>query len=93
MKTFTLYSDPAHGWLCVTLADVLDVGLFIDSFSRYSYRDPVGMGSIDCKLYLEEDCDAAKFIAAFVAKHDALPIIADSHCNGESFIRRKPRLS
>lgn len=93
MKTFTIFTDPGHSWLAVTLADVLDVGLFIDSFSRYSYRDPVGTGSTACNLYLEEDCDAAKFIAAYVAKHDALPVIVESHCNRDSHIRRKARIN
>lgn len=84
-KTFTFFCDPGHGWLRVTLADCAAVGLSADSFSSYSYRD-------DFYLYLEEDCDASKFVAAYVAKYEAMPATKESHSNGESAIRRKPRL-
>lgn len=85
MKPFTFFSDNAHGWLRVSVADCRDVELSVESFSRYSYCD-------DGYLYLEEDCDAAKFIGAFVVKYDAMPVIYDSHTHGQSSIRSKARL-
>lgn len=89
---FTFHTDAAHGWLEVTLADVLDVGLFINSFSRYSYREPVGTGSTTIKLYLEEDRDASMFIAAYVEKHGNVPTLNDKH-QRNSFVRNLPRLA
>ena len=62
MKTFTFHTDPGHGWLEVTVADIADLGLTRKDFSSYSYT----MRGI---LYLEEDCDAPVFIKAFKAKH------------------------
>ena len=85
-KTFTLFTDPGHGWLNVTVADCLDVGLMPRDFSRYSYRRAE-------KLYLEEDCDASKFIAAYVAKHGAMPTIKESHTNRDSIIRTQARIA
>jgi len=85
-KTFTYFTDPGHGWLNVTTADCLDVGLLSSDFSRYSYRRAE-------KLYLEEDCDAPKFITAYTAKHGAAPTIKQSHTNGNSLIRTQARIN
>lgn len=87
MKTFKFFSDPGHGWLCVSVADLLDVQLLPRDFSRYSFRRD------DSKLYLEEDCDASKFLHAYTAKHGTAPQITESHCNSDSLIRRLPRLN
>lgn len=83
-KTFTYFTDPGHGWIRVAPADCVDVGLSAESFSAYSYRDAD-------YLYLEEDCDAAKFVFAFERKHGQRPTIKTSHSNFESRIRRKAR--
>ncbi|MCK5548792.1 MAG: hypothetical protein KAI64_07235 [Thermoplasmata archaeon] len=48
---YTFISDPGHGWLRVPLAEIKDVAL-----SNYSYRDHEF-------AYLEEDCDAPKFMS------------------------------
>jgi hypothetical protein len=60
MATFTLIADPGHGWLKVTVNDIYKVGLKPTDFSRYSYRS-----GRNC--YLEEDCDAPKFVDAWTA--------------------------
>jgi hypothetical protein len=69
-EVFTFISDPGHGWLEVTTADLETVGLSTASFSRYSYQH-------GHKLYLEEDCDAGRFIAAFQGRFGHMPKIAD----------------
>lgn len=54
------HSDPGHGWLAVKLSEVKMLGIQND-ISCYSY--------IKGKTaYLEEDCDAGKFIAAMKSK-------------------------
>lgn len=84
-KTFYFYSDPGHGWLAVNYDDIADVGLTIDQFSPYSYvrRDV---------LYLEEDCDAGLFIAAYRAKHGRDPAYVETSTNADSLIRTYSRL-
>ena len=52
---FKFYCDPGHGWLAVPIKSSNDVGLYCTAYSRYSYVK--GM-----TLYLEEDCDAPKFL-------------------------------
>lgn len=85
MARFTMHTDPGHGWLAVTEKDLNDIGLNPRSFSRYSYRHGEW-------LYLEEDCDASKFIQAYAASHGEYPSIADSHSNRDSVIRSYARL-
>ena len=63
-KKFTFHTDPGHGWVEVTANDICAAGLTIHDFSRYSYRNP-GKPFV---YYLEEDCDASKFIAAWQEK-------------------------
>ena len=67
MKTFTFHNDPGHGWLQVSGDDILAAGLKPSDFSRYSYwtRSPFSGGDT---YYLEEDCDAVKFLAAYRRK-------------------------
>lgn len=84
-KTFYFYSDPGHGWLAVTYDDIADVGLTIDKFSPYSYI----RGEV---LYLEEDCDATLFFAAYRAKHGHNPKHIETSVNGDSIIRTYSRL-
>jgi hypothetical protein len=59
---FTFHVDPGHGWLEVDWTDLKALSLNPTDFSRYSYR----RGNT---FYLEEDCDASKFAAAYKAKH------------------------
>jgi hypothetical protein len=80
MTTFTMFADPAHGWLQVTLVDLAHIGLKPTDFSEYSYRD-------DDKLYLEEDEDAPKFIAAWT-EMEGKPDIQVSNTNSWSFVQK-----
>lgn len=84
MTAFTFHTDAGHGWLEVTAFDLADVGISPVDLSRYSY-------AVRNTYYLEEDCDAAKFIAAFVEKHGALPTFNDKYQHN-SFVRALPRI-
>lgn len=77
---FTLYSDPGHGWLEVKWTALHYVCLHPSDFSTYSYRQ----GNT---FYLEEDCDAPKFLAAYkkVTGRDA--VVHDRYVDHDSFIR------
>jgi hypothetical protein len=86
MRTrFTYHTDCGHGWLAVRDQDAGDVGLRVADFSRYSYQKANW-------LYLEEDCDMAKFMEAYRAKRGEYPQLANMHCEGNSDIRRYRRL-
>ena len=50
------HSDPGHGWLAVKLSDQKMLGIAAD-ISSYSYVKGK-------TAYLEEDCDATRFIKA-----------------------------
>ena len=54
-STYTFHSDPGHGWMEVPAADLAPLGLKKTDFSQYSYQKGTN-------VYLEEDCDAPKFI-------------------------------
>ena len=62
MKTFTFYGDAGHAWLAVRTSDLEDIGLTLQEFSPYSYRNG---GTV----YLEEDCDAGVFVRQWKAIH------------------------
>ena len=76
---FTFHTDPGHGWLEVTAADLAAVGLKATDFSRYSFRN-------EYAYFLEEDCDASKFVEAWRAKHGRTPEFRDAH-QERTFIR------
>jgi hypothetical protein len=83
-KGFTYYTDPAHGWVCVTLDDLRSIGLKPADFTLYSYRN----GN---ELYLEEDKDAMKFIYHWNEKYKEPPLFYEQHIpTTENFIRRFP---
>jgi len=84
-KTFTFFQDPGHGWIRVTPADCAAIGLSAESFTAYSYRD-------EKFFYLEEDCDASKFVESYIAAYGTAPVFRESHTNRESPIRRKARI-
>lgn len=79
-KAFKFYSDPAHGWLAVSMKEAAAVGLTATSFSSYSYQ----RGNT---FYLEEDCDASVFIDAYVAKHGQKPAFIEQHTDKSHPIR------
>jgi len=66
-KTYTLYSDPSHGWLKVQKKELEELNI-INNVSEYSYIN----GEF---VYLEEDCDLNLFIRAYESKHNIKPII------------------
>lgn len=76
-------ADPGHGWLEVDMAHVRRLGIDQD-ITPYSYISRDGLTA-----YLEEDCDAPRFIEACRKAGTALEL-REHHCNGESFIRRLP---
>lgn len=59
MKTYTFFSDPGHAWLKVPRSEIHDLGIR-STISHCSYQ----RGNF---VYLEEDCDASKFIDAKMA--------------------------
>jgi len=79
MKTYTMYTDPGHGWLKVHVDELRDFGIE-DSISQYSYR----RGDY---AYLEEDCDLSLFVERYVDRHIARPKISVQHANRNSKIR------
>lgn len=78
---FTFHSDPGHGWLEVDWSHLKRLGMNPSEFSKYSYRD----GNT---FYLEEDCDAPKFIEKFEARHGKLRFI--ERYAEHTFIRELP---
>lgn len=54
---FPFASDPSHGWLIVSLGELMAAGLSEEDITPYSYRHPEGE-----LLALEEDCDARTFL-------------------------------
>jgi len=80
MTRFTFHSDPGHGWLQVTSRDLEATGLSPRDFSIYSYRK-------GDNFYLEEDCDAPKFIAAWERRHGKTMEMRDVSWSVDSFVR------
>lgn len=79
-KSFTMYSDPSHGWLKVKETEVKEVGVekLITGFShvRGDY------------LYLEEDCDAPTFLKAYEEKYGFKPTIVSKHTDRQCRVRK-----
>ena len=85
-KTFTFFSDPGHGWLRVSQAACNAIGLSAFDFTRYSYQDKTGV-----QFFLEEDCDAGRFIEKFKAIYGQNPKIDEHYCE-RTRIRNMRRL-
>ena len=66
-KTYTLYSDPMHGWLEVSKKELQELNI-IKNVSEYSYIN-------QDMIYLEEDCDASIFINSYKLKYGINPKI------------------
>jgi hypothetical protein len=58
MTKLNFISDPGHGWLEVPLAIFRESQAKGMAASKYSYKSKIKQ----C-VYLEEDCDAPKFLA------------------------------
>ena len=74
------YSDPGHGWLAVKKEDVELLNLEISPFSYQKGKT----------VYLEEDCDASKFLDAYFKYTEIDPQsykCDERSCNGSSPIR------
>ena len=85
-------SDPGHAWLEVSYAELANAGAAIDDFSNCSY-----LNQTRNLIYLEEDCDAPKFIARLpYAVRKAIKDLPDLHIKStqphSNFVRRCPRL-
>ena len=81
---FTFHTDPGHGWLEVSVSGLESVGFTTSDFSSYSYRS----GS---RVYLEEDCDAPKFIHRLTALGIDFGTI-ERNSSSDSFVRRCPSI-
>ena len=79
MKTLKLtkYNDPGHGWLRVSKTLLQKLGV---STTSYSYETKT-------YGYLEEDCDAPKFLSAARAAGYEIEVV-NKYTNKPSHIRR-----
>lgn len=82
---FTFHTDPGHGWIEVDLHAMRQAGLQPSDFSNYSYRKRN-------VFFLEEDCDAPKFIAAWQEKTGQHINFREAH-QENTFIRGLPRIN
>ena len=65
MKTYIWAVDAGHEWLAVKKQELVDLGI-AHKISAFSYEK-------GATAYLEGDCDAARFIEAYKAKHGVEP--------------------
>ena len=85
--SYVFRTDPGHGWLQVGAGDLKALGLKPEGFSSYSYR------SRDCtQFYLEEDCDASKFMDAYRLKYGERLVATEHNTDRDSIIRSMPRI-
>ena len=84
MTTFTFHTDPSHGWLEVSAAELFNVGLVPSDFSAYSYQQ----GEV---VYLEEDCDAPVFIRTYEAHVGPISVV-EKFSHYTHWIRSLPRI-
>lgn len=80
----TFYSDPGHAWLCVSYAELVELGIH-DKISSWSYRSGGKIYGNDL-VYLEEDRDAGIYINA-VNKLGYTVEFVEKNNNQESPIR------
>ncbi len=81
MKNVTRYwySDPAHSWLKIKYSELEKLGIQCE-ISSFSYRN-------GDDVYLEEDCDAPKYINAMNKVGKALYFKTGSDSNRSSRVR------
>ena len=63
-KVFTKHDDAGHGWLEVSIEDLIDLNIQ-DKISNFSYID-----SIKKLIYLEEDVDMTLFMKSYKEKYN-----------------------
>jgi len=90
LAKFTMHIDPGHGWLEVTRAQLVSVGLKPDHFSPYSYWQRWGGQDI---FYLEQDEDAAIFVVAYMEKHTKMPHVEELSTNQDHYIKKMDSLA
>jgi hypothetical protein len=83
----TYHMDPGHGWLAVPVKMLSPLGLSVNDFTPYSYQSRAGT-----TVYLEEDCDASKFMTAFEAANGFKCPVNEKHTNARHWIRSLPSL-
>ncbi len=83
IPVYKYYIDPGHGWLCVTMQDLKDLGIE-KKISKYSYRTGIA-------VFLEEDVDMPLFVAAYKNRMGGRPTITEMYSSEESFIRELGR--
>jgi hypothetical protein len=80
--TFTYYCDPGHGWVQVDWTVLKWLGLNPSDFSADgNYVQRKGN-----TFYLEEDCDAPQFLAAYEAKTGVKPTLNEVYIADRSVI-------
>jgi hypothetical protein len=84
MKTYTVFSDPGHGWIKVTMGELIRLNI-ADKMSTCSYQ----YGDY---AYLEEDCDYSTWLRA-KNEHGEAYAIKESRCDNASRIRNYPHYS
>ena len=88
--TLTWYTDPGHAWLRVHRDVLTAYGFSEADFSCFSYVDQYGF------LYLEEDSDASKFLAALPVAEVPLAVaihFEEARTETDSHVRDLPRLA
>ena len=80
-------SDMGHGYLHVPIAILKYLNLKMSDFSSYSFTD-------FSKVYLEEDCDASKFVNAWrkFCNMDINSLVREVHTNGDARCRSYTRI-
>ena len=76
----TLYADPGHAWLKVSLWDLKQLKIE-DKITSWSYRDPNGKD-----IYLEEDVDMGTYLTT-LKKHGLDYVIWEDVTDDQSIIR------
>ena len=84
-KKYRFIEDPGHGWLEVPAAEIAALGI-TDQISAFSYA---GAGNV----YLEEDCDLAKFANAKGWSIQTAYKHWDHEYQVRTFVRNLPRFS
>lgn len=80
MRTkFDFYSDPAHGWVKVTMRELFDLGI-AGKISGYSYMNGEN-------VFLEEDSDLTTFFEAYEQKYHRKPQFVEHIGDKSSKIR------
>lgn len=81
-QNLTFHSDAGHGWLAVPEKIIKWIGYRPTSFSYYDHKNKV--------VFLEEDCDATKFLKLAESKRMTINIV-DKYDGDVSPIRRLSR--